>query len=144
MSVKVIDVADYVLQKLGTTSAMKLQKLVYYSQAWHLVWRDSALFDEPIQAWVNGPVVPELYRQHQRLFRLDPGFFKGNPSAIPDESKQVIDQVLSFYGSKDAQWLSTLTHMEEPWKQARIGLLDGERGSHEITLQSMAEYYSGL
>ncbi|WP_307850044.1 MULTISPECIES: type II toxin-antitoxin system antitoxin SocA domain-containing protein [unclassified Saccharopolyspora] len=41
-------------------TAMKLQKLVYYSQAWHLVWDERPLFDEPVQAWANGPVVPDL------------------------------------------------------------------------------------
>ena len=40
MAVQAIDVADYILQEHGAMSAMKLQKLVYYAQAWHLVWED--------------------------------------------------------------------------------------------------------
>ena len=142
--VKVIDVADYILQKLGTTSAMKLQKLVYYYQAWHLVWEDNVLFEDEIQAWANGPVVPELYNLHRGHFRLTPGFFHGNILAINEKSKEVIDKVLLFYGKKDAQWLSDLTHMEEPWKLARKGVSDGERGSCPISLESMSEYYSSL
>ena len=65
MTIKAIDVADYILAKKGTMSAMKLQKLVYYAQAWHLVWEDKELFPEEIQAWANGPVVPSLYTLHQ-------------------------------------------------------------------------------
>lgn len=53
-TVSVDDVAAYILERLGTVSAMKLQKLVYYSQAWHLVWEDEQLFGEPIAA---GPMV---------------------------------------------------------------------------------------
>ncbi|MFC3909413.1 Panacea domain-containing protein [Legionella dresdenensis] len=142
--VKAIDVADYILTQKGTMSAMKLQKLIYYAQAWHLVWEDKELFSEEIQAWANGPVVPSLYSLHQGIFSLEPGFFKGDISSIPDESKDVIDRVLEFYGDKDAQWLSDLTHMEEPWKKARIGLVDGERGNRIISNESMSEYYSSI
>jgi uncharacterized phage-associated protein len=144
MTIKAIDVADYILEKHGTMSAMKLQKLVYYAQAWHLVWEDKALFNEQIEAWANGPVVPHLYNLHHGHFSLSPKFFNGNISCIPAQSKDVINKVLKFYGDKDAQWLSDLTHMEDPWKLARAGLSDGERGESVITTESMAEYYSSL
>jgi len=47
------DVAAYILDKCGSMSAMKLQKLVYYSQAWHLVWDDAPLFEERVEAWAT-------------------------------------------------------------------------------------------
>jgi uncharacterized phage-associated protein len=144
MKVRVIDVADYILQKHDKMSAMKLQKLVYYAQAWHLVWEDKELFDEEIQAWANGPVVPYLYDIHRGSFSIAPGFFKGDILRLTAKSKDVIDRILKFYGDKDAQWLSDLAHMEEPWRIARIGLADGERGSSVISTESMAEYYSSL
>lgn len=144
MTVRAIDVADYILQAHGAMSAMKLQKLVYYAQAWHLVWEDKELFSEDIQAWANGPVVPDLYDRHHGSFSLSPGFFKGDTSRLSPKSKDVIDRVLKFYGDKDAQWLSDLTHMEAPWKNARVGLADGERGDHIISTASMMEYYSGI
>ncbi|MDY6802276.1 MAG: DUF4065 domain-containing protein, partial [Cyanobacteriota bacterium] len=56
--VKVMDVAAYILKKLGPLSAMKLHKLLYYSQAWSLVWDEQPLFSERIEAWANGPVIP--------------------------------------------------------------------------------------
>ena len=55
-----------------------------------------------------------------------------------------IDKVLAFYGDKDAQWLSQLTHMEEPWRKARAGCADGEICTNTITKESMAIYYGGL
>jgi len=56
------DVAKYILEKKKQMTAMKLQKLVYYSQAWSLVWDEKPLFDEPVEAWINGPMVPALYQ----------------------------------------------------------------------------------
>src|SRR5687767_401361 len=64
------DVAAYILMEHGPLSAMKLQKLVYYSQAWSLVWDDRQLFREPVEAWANGPVVRELYERHRGQFEL--------------------------------------------------------------------------
>ena len=61
----VLDVAGCILQQRGAMTTWKLQKLVYYSQAWALVWDDDAIFPEEIEAWANGPVVRKLYNAHQ-------------------------------------------------------------------------------
>jgi uncharacterized phage-associated protein len=123
-------------------TAMKLQKLVYYSQAWSLVWDDEPLFPERIEAWANGPVVYELYVRHRGVFKVFD--WDGDPRAFNDEQQNTIDSVLKFYGKMSSQELSNLTHQEEPWKDARRGMGSGERGNSEITLSSMAEYYSRL
>jgi uncharacterized phage-associated protein len=49
----------------------RLQKLVYYCQAWHLVWEGDALFPQQIEAWSGGPVVRELYEQHRARYAVD-------------------------------------------------------------------------
>jgi len=140
----VFDVADFVLAKVGPISPMKLQKLVYYSQAWHLVWTDSPLFNSRIEAWANGPVVPALYEKHRGQYGLNKGFFGGDVSELTEDEADSINRVLSSYGDKTSQWLSDLTHMEEPWKTARNGIPAGERSSREIPLDSIHEYYSSL
>lgn len=137
------DVAAYILEKAGPMTAMKLQKLVYYSQAWHLVWDDEALFDDEIQAWANGPVVRELYEKHRGSFQVS-SWPAGNATRLTEEETSTIDAVLEHYGSKSSQYLSDLTHREAPWKLARRGLMPGQRGTRPITLASMAEYYSSL
>jgi len=68
---KMTDVGRYILEKSGEITAMKLQKLLYYSQAWHLVWDERPLFTEDFQAWANGPVIPELYHMHKGKFKVD-------------------------------------------------------------------------
>lgn len=140
----VYDIADYILRRQGTMSAMKLQKLVYYAQAWSLAWTDTPLFNEDIQAWAKGPVVPALYYKHKACFSLSEGFFGGSPDKVSDEQQEVIHKVLEFYGEKDPQWLSDLTHLESPWKDARAGLAPDERGNSVITKEAMLEYYSSL
>ena len=137
------DVAAYILQRNGPMSVMKLHKLIYYSQAWSLVWDDHPLFPEKIEAWANGPVVPDLYERHKGLFSLD-RWPHGDPESLDEEARETIDAVLNYYGPHNAQWLSDLAHAEDPWCLAREGLRVGERGDHEITLESMMEYYSSL
>jgi uncharacterized phage-associated protein len=139
----VLDVAAYILEQHGPLTAMKLQKLVYYAQAWSIVWDDEALFPERIFAWKNGPVVRELYEEHRGQYRVAQ-IGRGTSSQLTGPQNDTIDIVLKFYGDKSAQWLSDLTHMEEPWRKAWYDVEEWRRGSVEITLESMAEYYSSL
>jgi uncharacterized phage-associated protein len=140
--VQVIDVAEYILQKLGPMTAMKLQKLVYYCQVWSLVWDEKPLFVEKFEAWANGPVCPHLYAVHRGSFEL--GTVGGEATKLTSTERETVDAVLKGYGQRTSQWLSDLTHQENPWRDARNGLSDGERGSSEITHAAMAEYYSAL
>ncbi len=139
----VFDVAKYILEKQGLMTTMKLQKLVYYSQAWSLVWDEKPLFGEKIQAWASGPVVRELYEVHKGEFRIS-DLPKGNIDNLTQEEQETIDAVLQAYGDKPAQWLSDLTHMEKPWNEARDGFDPGDNCENEITQASLAEYYSSL
>lgn len=135
------DVAAYILEFKGPMSAMKLQKLIYYSQAWSLLWDDRPLFDARIEAWANGPVVRDLYDRHRGRFQLS-AWPEGDPSALDEEQQMTVDAMLGFYGNKNAHWLSDLTHAEDPWREARRGLAENERGDQVITHAAMTKYYS--
>ena len=144
-TINVFDVADYILKKKGVMSAMKLQKLVFYSQAWGLVWDDKPLFSNKIEAWANGPVVRDLYEKHKGQYQVSAGSFSSFVGGkLSKEQRETIDTVLDAYGNKSAQWLSDQTHSELPWQKAREGLSDSDRGEHEITLESISEYYGSL
>lgn len=143
MNVSVKDVAAYILEKQGEMTTMKLQKLVYYCQAWSLVWDDESLFNEEIEAWANGPIVKKLYDVHKRQYKIRK-LTKGDSEKLSELQKTSIEHVLSYYGDKSSQWLSDLTHVEDPWKNQRIGLAPGERSNNIITIASMSEYYSSL
>ena len=133
----VLDVAQYILEQRGPMTTMKLQKLVYYSQAWCVVWDDDVLFPERIEAWRNGPVVRELWEATRGNFRVIA--VRGSSANVPADRHETVSRVLDFYGPKDAQWLSDLTHMEAPWKEAYA-----EGQNTEISLERISEYYSSL
>ena len=136
------DVAAAILKKHGPMTALKLEKLVYYCQAWSLVWDDAPMFPERIEAWAGGPVAPALYYRHRGQFQITE--WEGKPEDLTRVQCETIDSVLKYYGNKSSQWLSDLTHREDPWINARVGLAPLERGNCEITLASMAEYYGSL
>jgi len=136
------DVAAYILETTRSITAMKLQKLVYYCQAWSLVWDEKPLFSERLEAWANGPVCPALYDRHRGKFEVSA--WNGDPSALTPEQRETVDIVVKFYGSYAPQALSDLTHAEAPWRDARLGLMQGDRGNREITCDAMAEYYGSL
>lgn len=139
----VFDVAAYILKRRSPMTAMKLQKLVYYCQAWSLVWDDAPIFPERIEAWANGPVVRELYEAHRGMFRVR-DVPHGDPDKLDKDQRETADAVLKFYGDKPSQWLSDLTHQEAPWRDARRGFASGEYCDREITTAAMAEYYGSL
>lgn len=142
--ISVFDVARYILQREGTMSAIKLHKLVYYSQAWSLVWDERLLFPNAIEAWAKGPVVPELYQVHSGKFSVSVTDIPGHPERLDNTARETLDAVLDFYGVHTAQWLSDLTHNENPWRQARVGVPDGMQSHALITPAAMHAYYSSL
>ena len=141
--IRVFDVAAYILGRMGTMTTMKLQKLVYYSQAWSLVWDEKRLFEEDIEAWANGPVVRNLFDYHRGMYQIS-SMPIGNPRLLDQEQQDTVDAVLEYYGNQSAQWLIDLTHMEDPWIQTRGGLPIQERGNRVIPLDMIADYYSSL
>jgi uncharacterized phage-associated protein len=139
----VLDVAAYILQQEPEgMSTWKLQKLVYYCQAWHLVWDEQSLYPEAIEAWANGPVVRELYREHRRAFWISE--CRGDPNALTDSERETIDAVLEGYGHLSGRQLSHLTHHEPPWIEARGDLEPTDRSTNEIRLETMQEFYGAL
>lgn len=141
----VLDVATYILTKKQRMTSMKLQKLAYYSQAWHLVWESKPLFSNRIEAWANGPVAPDLFREHAGKFEVELADFENYAfEALTPNETTTIDGVLSFYGEMTGFELSQLTHQERPWLESRVGIEPGVRSSNEISVNAMADYYSSL
>jgi uncharacterized phage-associated protein len=134
------DVVERLRELSPGVSGKKLQKLLYYAQAWSLVWDGQSLFADDFEAWREGPVVrcvyeDERYGTHaQRL---------GDANALTRSQRETIDAVAGLYGSKSADWLSRLTHREAPWRTARAGLAPTEKSQNKISRVEMAAFYSG-
>jgi uncharacterized phage-associated protein len=130
----VLDVASYIIQ-LGRENAdegeydltpMKIQKLVYYCQGYHLALYDKPLFPEPIEAWKYGPVCPPLYRVlkpsgSNPVFEIDAEY------SLSEAEKQLIADVYWQYGQFAAWKLRDMTHKETPWAMVqRNGTISSE------------------
>lgn len=115
------DVAKYFLAKVdeddGPITHLKLQKLLYYAQGFHLVVKDEPLFEEEIEAWAHGPVVPrvwQIYRDNGGSpIPPDPNF---DPETIPEDTRLLLDEVYEVYGQFTAWRLREMTHADAPWK----------------------------
>lgn len=122
----------------------KLQKLVYYSQAWSLVLNDKKLFSEPIEAWVHGPAIRDLYIEYKK-FGFNPiqeEIDQRSIKNISGKTKELLDEIWKVYGKKDASYLEMLTHSERPWQIAREGMQSYQNSANEITPKLMKAYYS--
>ncbi|MBR6451156.1 MAG: DUF4065 domain-containing protein, partial [Lachnospiraceae bacterium] len=88
----VFDTAKYILDKSGSMSAMKLQKLCYYSQAWSLVWDDSPLFEEDFEAWANGPVCRALFYKTKGKYTVNSSDETGGEGDLTENQKDTINK----------------------------------------------------
>ena len=138
---EVNDVAAALLAETGPVTTMKLQKLVYYSQAWHLVFQSEPLFDDAIEAWPQGPVTRVLYEQHRRMRQVS-SWPSGDKDNLSPDEKATVRWVLDKYGHFSAESLSQMTHMEAPWRIGRGVLGPDERSSTPISEQQMKHFYA--
>jgi len=143
-----LQIANWFLANIGRDAGdlithLKLQKLVYYAQAWSLAARGKPLFDEDIQAWAHGPVVPSLFRAF-RDYGMDPIPAPASVPRLDSETVELLGEVLEVYGEHSARKLEQLTHRERPWRDARGDLPPEARSDAVITKAAMQSYYSEL
>lgn len=117
-------ISNYFIRKVLTEgdylSSLKLQKLIYYAQAWYLALFNKPLFNEDFEAWIYGPVLPSQYRRFQEY----------GSSPLPDmgdvnlslEVREHLDEILLVFGGYSAYQLAEMTHSEKPWIKARCGI----------------------
>ena len=142
---KVVDVAAYIMANLETATTMKLQKLLYYCQGWHLAWDGVLLFDAKIEAWANGPVVYEIYELHRGNYRLTaPWPALGDPEELSRDESESVDVVLGTYGTWSGDQLSHKAHRERPWLVARGNLPSTAGSRRPISTDVMQDYFRGL
>ena len=143
------DICDYIIVKLDEAgdnpSVLKIQKLLYYVQAWNLAIKKEPMFDGRFQAWVHGPVNREIYSRF-----VDSKFMystitaedsKNGADNLADEEKLSVDDVLEIYAQYSGSQLEDMTHKEEPWITARGDLSPSARCENDIDEDLMLKYY---
>lgn len=141
--VNVFDVAYYVLDKCGKMSTFKLHKLLYYCQAWYMSWNaGTPLFKEDFEAWVNGPVIRELFNIHKGMYEISKDDIVGyKEKDLNVEQKENMDKILFFYRKQSPLSLVLKSHAELPWKKARDGINSMVFSDNIISKKNIYEYY---
>jgi len=124
-------------------SNLKLQKLLYYVQGFHLTQAGGIAFNDQIKAWSHGPVVPVVYHRFKKFSWHDIFEIPEAPK-LPPKTQAIVDSVLKKYGSFSGVELEDMTHAEAPWIAARVGLPIGAPQSPEIPVKALREHFSGL
>ena len=121
--------------------------MVYYIQAWHLAFFGKKVFNKDFQAWVHGPVLPELYYDYNNFkwhpIEKDIGKEKIDEveEKLDDEQVELLHDVIDEYFGLPAYELERLTHEEEPWKKARNGLEPDQPSREKIKKEWIKKYY---
>ena len=147
VSDKMLRVISYVFEQLEEVTPLTLQKLLYFIQGESYAVNGTPMFYETCQAWVHGPVYPEVYDMF-RDFKYNPiedarfAIFEGAEERLTDEERRVINLVVNTFGQYSGKTLERITHEEAPWKLARIGYADSIPSNEPITLDSIKTYYT--
>ena len=155
-TVKSIDLTLYILARLGKASQLKLQKLAYYVESWHLAYFEEPILKEDFEAWVHGPVlrsvwnffrernIKSLYNSVELKEESKEPLIQQIEAILSQDQKELIDNVLDEYGDKTAFYLENLTHSERPWIEARGNLDQSDRCDAPISKDTMMEFYQSM
>ncbi|MCH8344195.1 MAG: DUF4065 domain-containing protein [Planctomycetes bacterium] len=142
-----VDIARYLI-KLAATEAepeylshMRLQKLLYYIQAWSLVAKEKPAFESPIEAWIHGPVVRRVYPVFAGYGDSPISFHEASSEGLDSEMKNLVASIWQGYKNFSAVALRQKTHGEKPWLEARGNNAPDQASDAEINLTTMRQFF---
>lgn len=147
VSDKMLGVISYLFEKLEEVTPLMLQKLLYFVQGVSYALNGKKMFCENCQAWVHGPVYPEVYSMFSD-FKYNPiedarfAIFESAKDKLTGEECKVIDLVANTFGEYGGKVLERITHAEAPWRLARRGYADNIPSREPIKMESIEEYYT--
>ena len=137
----IFDVADWFLSKEAMTPK-KLQKLCYFYKAWGLALYDEDFLPDSIfEAWVHGPVNPELHRKYMDYCRNEiPRKEEDNSAKFSVKQLDILDSVWESYGDLTDNAIAAETKVG-PWREARIGIKDGDVCTKQLDDEDIKRFY---
>lgn len=137
----------YLIENGNDVTNKKLQKLLYFSQAWFITLNTyeedqdqnlTRLFREKIQAWRHGPVIPESYQRYKKYsyFSIEKKEVEEFDVLTNEEVKKFLNQILETYDDFTGDELESISHQESPWKDAFVA-----NENREIEPQAMFSYF---
>ena len=139
--ITIFDVADWFLSKEAMTHK-KLQKLCYYYKAWGFALYDKDLLPESrFEAWIHGPVNSELYNKYKKFLWNDIPQKLDNSKLFNKKELDLLESIWLTYGALTANAIEAQTHIDLPWRNARIGLDEFVNSNNIISNEDMKNYY---
>ena len=149
LSDKMVSSIAYIFKQMKEVTPLALQKLLYYVQGEYMAITKKPLFDEDCVAWQHGPVYVDVYHLFKD-FKYNPieddrfVFFNGKEKKLLEEEQRVMDLVLRTFGKYSGKVLESITHEEEPWKDARKGYGVHEASNVIIDKNRIMAYFEAL
>lgn len=147
MALTAENVADYILsfanEAQDPITNLKLQKLLYYSQGYYLALNDCVLFEDEIEAWAHGPVIPDIYHNFKR-FRWHPIDEEVEKPTLTEHFVNYLEILIETFLPIEAYKLEQMTHNEAPWINARDGLPPDALCRVIIKIDDMRDYFKKL
>ncbi len=145
----IFDVANFFLKivdrDLGSTiTPLKLQKILYYAQGYHLAYYDKELFSEDFQAWTHGPANEEIYEKYKDYWLCSIPSPTEEIPEIEDSLCNFLSDIWETFGIYDGKFLEEQTHKEKPWIDARKGYAPEAKCQVIITKDSMKEFFKSV
>ena len=147
---RALDVARYLVHlatpteddAADTLCHLRLQKLLYYVQGWHLGATGQPLFSDRIGAWPHGPVVDSLYPVFKAFRLAVPPTEGADPTSLSEKDKTFVRSIWERYKRYSGLALRSMTHRETPWVEARSRCSpDDPYSSAEITPEAMRAFF---
>lgn len=141
--------ADYILKNYGPMSHLKLQKLLFYCDAYHMAYFGEELITDEFEAWAHGPVSRTIYNslKDKSILYSDLSFTDNgvNPDdeikKLTTDQQEVIADIMGELSTWTGSQLEASTHLEYPWIEARKGYGEGAKCSVRISKKTTLEFY---
>lgn len=125
---KVFDVANFFIDLVQASTDdqitnLKLNKLLYFAQGAHLARTGEKLFDNALEAWQYGPVVPCIYQKYRvcgksPIVTVDEDY---DPAQLTEDETNLLLDVMREYGKYTGEALVAMTHKADtPWSKCYI------------------------
>ena len=140
---KGIDIADFYISLANSLpdnsiDNLKLNKLLYFAQGWHMVKLHKPLFMDEIEAWDYGPVIPAVYHAFKCCGAnpIEEPLDKFDEKRLSEDTLSLLLDVYNEYGRYTGWALKDLTHQPDtPWSKVY------ERGMNRRISQEDIEAY---
>ncbi|MDF2685095.1 MAG: putative zinc finger/helix-turn-helix protein YgiT family [Clostridia bacterium] len=144
---KINSAALYILVKSDEITPLALQKILYYVQAFNNAFFGNFMFEDDCEAWVHGPVYVSIYKKYkdygynpiEKKLKCDDINFN-----LFDNEKEVLNNVIKYFGCYSGRILEKMTHSERPWSLTRNGIGSDEASELIIKKELIAEYFKDV